>query len=97
MAGFSAEQRQELKELLDEQSRHLDTKLDEQTQSFDTKLDDQRSAIMLDMTSLVRAELGDIRERLDRLFEMATEDTLKLNEELISLKRRVAILEKKFA
>jgi DNA-binding transcriptional MerR regulator len=105
MAGFTIEQRTELKELLDDQRsgimEDVKTAMDDQRsgimEDVKTTLDDQRSAMMLDMTSLVRAELQDIRDRLDRLFKMATEDTLKLNEELTSLKRRVAILEKKFA
>lgn len=70
--------------------------------AFDRKLDQQRSAIVLDTKTLLQQELRPIRrdleyikEQLDKLFKMESEDIQAAYGEIEELKEKVKELEQR--
>ena len=75
----------------------LDGKIDQKFMSFEEKMDQkfsvQRFEIMGDTKSVIDEKLKPIHEKLDRFFEMESDDTSELYTEMEKLQKRVKKME----
>lgn len=101
---FDQEQIQQLEEILsrklDEQRVELIGKIDDKGAELIGKLDEQRIAIMSDVRSLlqpIKDDLAYIKQRLDTLFDMESEDIRMNFKEIKKLKVYVKQLEQRIA
>ncbi len=97
MAGFTKEQRTELQQMLAEFQQSLRESLHKSISSeFRQQLEDYRYSAIADMRTLMREELTDITQRLERVEALVTrtdEDLQSALREIEAIKVRLAELE----
>ncbi len=97
MAGFSKEQRGELRELFGEQVRRFDEQLDQRFTAQQTWLEARFEEERAYLRQLLKQELTDIRERLERLDKRADEDVRAALEDIAAVKKRLTRTESTLA
>lgn len=78
-----------------EEMKQLESLFNKFEEKMDQKFSVQRFEIMGDTKSVIDEKLKPIHEKLDRFFEMESEDTSELYSEMEKLQKRVLITEKK--
>lgn len=86
--AFDKEEMKQLESLFNKFEEKIDRKMDQ-------KLSVQRFEISKDTKSIIDAKLKPIHEKLDRFFEMESEDTSELYTQMEQLQKRVIVAEKK--